>query len=81
MSGVTEWGIYVEMVANKCEGMIRMSDMNDDYYEYDAKNYRVMGRRRGRIISLGDKMQVRVLNTDIDRRTIDLAMVDEKRRR
>ncbi len=81
VSGVTEWGIYVEMVANKCEGMIRMSDMNDDYYEYDAKNYRVIGRRRGRIISLGDKMQVRVLNTDIDRRTIDLAMVDEKRRR
>ncbi len=81
VSGVTEWGIYVEMVDNKCEGMIRMSDMNDDYYEYDAKNYRVMGRRRGRIISLGDKMQVRVLNTDIDRRTIDLAMVDEKRRR
>ncbi len=81
VSGVTEWGIYVEMIDNKCEGMIRMSDMNDDYYEYDAKNYRVMGRRRGRIISLGDKMQVRVLNTDIDRRTIDLAMVDEKRRR
>ena len=81
VSGVTEWGIYVEMVANKCEGMIRMSDMNDDYYEYDAKNYRVIGRRRGRIISLGDKMQVRVLNTDVDRRTIDLAMVDDKRRR
>ena len=75
VSGVTEWGIYVEMIDNKCEGMIRMNDLNDDYYEYDAKNYRVIGRRRGRIISLGDKLKVKVLNTDIDRRTIDLALV------
>ena len=81
VSGVTEWGIYVEMVDNKCEGMIRMNDLNDDYYEYDDKNYRIVGRRKGRIISLGDKMRVRVLNTDIDRRTIDLVPVDEKRRR
>ena len=73
VSGVTEWGVYVEMIENKCEGMIRMNDLNDDYYEYDAKGYRIIGRRRGRIISLGDKLKVRVLNTDIDRRTIDLA--------
>ena len=74
VSGVTEWGVYVELVANKCEGMVRMNDLNDDYYDYDAKNYRVIGRRRGRIISLGDKVKVRVLNTDMDRRTIDLTL-------
>ena len=74
VSGVTEWGVYVEMVDNKCEGMIRMNDLNDDYYEYDAKGYRVIGRRRGRIIALGDKLKVRVLSTDMDRRTIDLAL-------
>ena len=75
VSGVTEWGIYVEMVESKCEGMVRMQDMNDDYYEYDAKNFRVIGRRRKRIISLGDKVKVRVLKTDMDRRTIDLEFV------
>ena len=74
VSGVTEWGIYVELVESKCEGMIRMNDLTDDYYDYDAKSYRVIGRRRGRIISLGDKVKVRVLNTDIDRRTIDLGL-------
>ena len=74
VSGVTEWGVYVELVANKCEGMIRMNDLNDDYYDYDAKSYRIIGRRRGRIIALGDKVQVRVLDTDIDRRTIDLTL-------
>ncbi len=75
VSGVTEWGIYVDMVETKCEGMVRMADMRDDYYEYDAKNFRVIGRRYKRIIALGDKVKVKVLDTDIDRRTIDLAFV------
>ncbi len=79
VSGVTEWGIYVEMVENKCEGMIRMNDLNDDYYEFDAKNYRIIGRRRGRIISLGDKLRVKVLATDVERRTIDLTLADQQR--
>ncbi len=75
VSGVTEWGVYVEMVDNKCEGMVRMADMNDDYYEFDAQNFRVIGRRRKRIIALGDKVNVRVISTDLDRRTIDLEFV------
>ena len=75
VSGVTEWGIYVEIVETKCEGMIRMADMKDDYYDLDAKNYRVIGKRRKRIIALGDKLKVRVLNTDLERRTIDLEFV------
>ena len=72
VSGVTEWGVYVEMVDSKCEGLVRMSDISDDYYDYDAKNFRIIGKRRKRIISLGDKMKVKVINTDLDRRTIDL---------
>ncbi len=72
VSGVTEWGVYVEMVESHCEGLVRMSEMTDDYYEYDAKNFRLIGQRRKRIISLGDKVKVRVLATDLDRRTIDL---------
>ncbi|MFP4095838.1 MAG: ribonuclease R [Cyclobacteriaceae bacterium] len=75
VSGVTEWGVYVEMVESHCEGLVRMSEMTDDYYEYDAKNFRLIGQRRKRIISLGDKVKVRVLATDLDRRTIDLEFI------
>ena len=77
VSGVTEWGIYVEISETKCEGMVRISDMDDDYYEFDEQNYRVIGRRNKRMISLGDKVTVRVKATDIDRRTIDLIFVED----
>lgn len=76
VSGVTEWGIYVEITETKCEGMVRISDMDDDFYEYDEQNYRVIGRRNKRMISLGDKVSVSVKSTDIDRRTIDLIFAD-----
>lgn len=72
ISGVTEWGIYVEIIETKCEGMIRMSDMTDDFYEFDEKKYRIVGRRSKKIFTLGDKIMVRVKKTDIDRRLIDL---------
>lgn len=72
VAGVTEWGIYVEIEETRCEGMVRLSEMKDDYYEYDEKNYRIIGKNNKKIITLGDKVAVRVLNTDIDRRTIDL---------
>jgi ribonuclease R len=75
VSGVTEWGVYVEMVETHCEGMVRMSEIKDDYYEFDAKNFRIIGQRRKRIISLGDKVKVKVIKTDMDRRTIDLELV------
>ncbi len=77
VAGVTEWGIFVEIIETKCEGMVRMSDLTDDFYEFDEKNYRVVGRRNKKIITLGDKVKVTVVNTDIDRRTIDLEFVEE----
>ena len=77
VSGVTEWGIYVEITETKCEGMIRMADLGDDYYELDQQNYRVVGRRNKRMITLGDAVKVSVKATDIDRRTIDLTLEDE----
>ncbi len=80
ISGVTEWGIFVEIVQTKCEGMVRMVDLKDDYYEFDEKNYRVIGRKNKKMYSLGDKVVVAVKNTDIDRRTIDLDFVNEKDR-
>ena len=72
ISGVTEWGIYVEIIETKCEGMIRMADMTDDFYEFDEKNYRIIGRKTGKIFRLGDRINVRIKKTDIDRRLIDL---------
>lgn len=75
VSGVTEWGIYVEIIETKCEGMVRLSEMKDDYYEYDEQNYRIIGKSNKKMITLGDKVTVRVQDTDIDRRTIDLEMV------
>ena len=76
ISGVTEWGIFVEIVETKCEGMIRMVDMNDDYYEFDERNYRIIGRSNKKIYTLGDEVRVSVKSTDIDRRTIDLHLED-----
>lgn len=75
VSGITEWGVFVEIIETRCEGMVRMSDMNDDYYEFDEKNYRIIGRRNKKIITLGDKVKVKVVKTDVDRRTIDLEFV------
>ena len=78
VSGVTEWGIYVEIVETKCEGMIRMADLEDDYYEFDEKQFAAVGRNNKNVITLGDKLHVVVSRTDIDRRTIDLLLVTEK---
>lgn len=78
ISGLTEWGLYVEIITTKVEGMIRMSTLVDDYYEYDEKNMRVVGRYNKRMYTLGDKVKVKVLKADIDRRTIDLAFSDDE---
>ncbi len=76
ISGVTEWGLYVEIIETKCEGMIRMADMDDDYYEFDERNYCIVGRRNHKRFTLGDKLMVRVKKTDIDKRLIDLVFAD-----
>ena len=76
VSGITEWGVFIEITETKCEGMIRVQDMKDDYYEYDQKNMRLVGSKNKKMITLGDKVAVRVVNTDIDRRTIDLEFAD-----
>ncbi|HEY0652359.1 MAG TPA: ribonuclease R [Chryseosolibacter sp.] len=78
ISGVTEWGIYVEIIETKCEGMIRMSDLTDDFYEFDEKKYRVIGRKTKKVYTLGDKITVKVKRTDIDKRLIDLVLITEK---
>ena len=77
VSGVTEWGIFVEIIETKCEGMIRIADLYDDFYEFDEKQMHVIGRNNKRVITLGDRLTVLVAKTDIDRRTIDLELVND----
>jgi ribonuclease R len=78
ITGVTDFGVFVEIVETKCEGMVRLSDMKDDHYELDERNYRVIGRRRKKIYRLGDTVEVYIKKTDVDRRVIDLLFEEEK---
>lgn len=71
ISGVTEWGLYVEEIETKCEGMIRLRDLKNDYYSLDAKNYRIIGEKTKKTYSLGDKITFKVTGADLDRKTLD----------
>lgn len=75
ISGVTEWGIYVELVENKCEGMIRLRDIRDDFYVFDEENYRAVGKRSGRVFQLGDKVKIIVKRADLVKKQLDFEMV------
>ena len=76
ISGVTEWGIYVEINENKCEGMVPIRDLDDDYYVFDDKNYCLIGRRNKRIFRLGDPITIQVARTNMERKIIDFALAD-----
>ena len=76
ISGVTEWGIYVELDENKCEGLVPMRDLADDYYDFDEKAHCIRGRRRGNVYRLGDKVRVRVANANLERKQLDFLLVN-----
>ena len=78
ISGVTEWGLYVELTENLCEGLIPIRDLGDDYYELDERNFRLIGRRTGRSFRLGDEVVVRVARADLQRRQLDFVLVEDK---
>lgn len=78
ISGVTEWGIYVELDDNKCEGLVPMRELADDFYDFDEKNYCLRGRRRGIVFRLGDKVRIRVARADLDKRQLDFVIVDPR---
>jgi ribonuclease R len=71
ISGVTEWGIYVEIIENQCEGMIAIRELQDDYFEYDEENYCIRGRHTGKAYMLGDKIEVEVARADLRKRQLD----------
>lgn len=75
ISGVTEWGIYVEITSNKCEGMIPIRELDDDYYTYDEKNYQITGKRTHKIYRLGDEVNVMVANANLDKKQLDFTLV------
>lgn len=76
ISGVTEWGLYAEITENKCEGMIPMRDLNDDFYEFDERNYCLIGRRKHRRFSLGDPVKIKVARTNLEKKMLDFALVE-----
>ena len=77
VSGVTEWSLFVEITETKCEGLVRITDLDDDHYDFDQKQLVIVGRNNKKRFTLGDKVFVKVAKTDIDRRTIDLLLVEE----
>ena len=76
ISGVTEWGLYVELNVNKCEGMIPMRDLDDDYYEFDEKNYCLRGRRHNRTYNLGDAVTIRVAKANLEKKQLDFELIE-----
>ena len=77
ISGVTEWGFYVELNDNKCEGLVPVRDLADDYYDFDEKNFCLIGRRHHNKYTLGDEVKVQVARADLDRKQLDFALVSD----
>ena len=75
ISGVTEWGIYVEIIENQCEGMVSIRELVDDFYEYDEENYCLKGRSEGRVYMLGDRVKVEVVKADLQKKQLDYRLV------
>jgi ribonuclease R len=75
VSGITEWGMYVEEVETKCEGLVRVRDMRDDYYMFNEKKLELVGQRKKKRYRLGDRVKIKVKLTDLERKTIDYTLV------
>lgn len=75
ISGVSKWGIYVELKDSKCEGLVRYADLNDDFYYLDEENFRVIGQDYGNIYQLGDEVKVQVKGVDLIKKQMDFLMV------
>ena len=76
VSGVTKFGVFVELEEVLVEGLVHVRDLNDDYYEYDERSYRLVGQYSGKAYRLGDAVRVLVAAANVERREIDLTFVD-----
>lgn len=77
ISGVTDWGIYVEIISNKCEGMVSVRDMTDDRYDFDEEQYALVGRSSGKVYQLGEEVMVKVKNTDLIKKHLDFYLIQK----
>ena len=77
ISGVTEWGIYVEIKENNCEGMVRIRDIKSDYFIFDEKQYAIIGQSTKQVYQLGDDVVVKVKKTDLERKHLDFTLIEE----
>ena len=77
VSGVTDWGIYVELFENKCEGMVRIRDIGDDIYFFDQEQYALVGHNTGDTVQLGQTVKIRVKNADVLKRQIDFEYLEK----
>jgi len=75
ISGATDWGIYIEIVSNKCEGMVRTRDIKGDYYEFDQEQYALIGKKTKTMYQLGDEVIVKVKNADLVKRHLDFELI------
>lgn len=80
ISGVTEWGLYVELDENKCEGLVPIRDLANDYYDFDERNYCLIGRRTHTRYSLGDRVKIQVARANVEKKFVDFALLDDKGR-
>ncbi|MCM4160070.1 ribonuclease R [Antarcticibacterium flavum] len=78
ISGVTEWGIYVEIIENKCEGMVRLRDIKDDHYEFDEEQYAIIGKKTQKKYTLGDEVYVKVKNADLVKKHLDFTLIGKE---
>ena len=76
ISGVTEWGVYVEISENKCEGMVRIRDIKSDYFIFDEKQYAIIGQSTKKMYQLGSLVTVKVKNTDLERKHLDFTLIE-----
>ena len=78
ISGVTEWGLYVELIENKCEGLVHIRNIDDDFYEFDEDNYCLTGKRNKKKFQLGDKITVAISRANLEKKQLDFIPADSE---
>ena len=76
ISGVTDWGVYVEIVENKCEGLVRIKDIQSDFYIFDEKQYALIGQSTKNVYQLGDEVTIKVKKADLEKKQLDFYLIE-----
>jgi ribonuclease R/exosome complex exonuclease DIS3/RRP44 len=76
ISGVTDWGVYVEIIENKCEGLVRIKDIQSDFYIFDEKQYALIGQSTKNVYQLGDEVTIKVKKADLEKKQLDFYLIE-----